>query len=103
MKSLEELDDLTLVPVMILEVATIAGFAASDLDQFKVGKKTCFPGIGLVTLEKLHKRAQLISAPDGRPYLRAPVSLPHADVELFFDIEVDPMRDVCYPPWFQMA
>jgi len=29
-------------------------------------------------------------------YLRVPVSLPVTDKELFFDIEVDPMRDVCY-------
>jgi predicted RecB family nuclease len=32
----------------------------------------------------------------GEPYLRASVSLPVAERELFFDIEVDPMRDVCY-------
>jgi predicted RecB family nuclease len=31
-----------------------------------------------------------------KPFLRAPVRLPKAEVELFFDIEVDPMRDICY-------
>src|SRR5258708_4742533 len=36
------------------------------------------------------------AAPDGKAYLRAPVSFPAAELELFFDIEVDPMRDVCY-------
>jgi len=32
----------------------------------------------------------------GKPYLRAPVVIPSAARELFFDIEVDPMRDICY-------
>src|SRR3546814_3372939 len=44
----------------------------------------------------MHERAKLLSADNGEPYLRAPVSLPASDLELFFDIEVDPMRDVCY-------
>src|ERR1017187_6288346 len=39
--------------------------------------------------------ARLI-ATKGTAYLSAPVSFPVADKELFFDIEVDPMRDVCY-------
>ncbi len=34
--------------------------------------------------------------PNGRPYCTVTPNLPDADVELFFDIEVDPMRDVCY-------
>jgi predicted RecB family nuclease len=31
-----------------------------------------------------------------RPYLRATVSLDRTPLELFFDVEVDPLRDVCY-------
>jgi predicted RecB family nuclease len=31
-----------------------------------------------------------------KPYLREPVALMVSPVELFFDIEVDPLRDVCY-------
>ena len=46
--------------------------------------------------KKFHMRAKLLTAEDGKPYLRAPVALPVVDVELFFDIEVDPMRDICY-------
>ena len=38
----------------------------------------------------------LLVALDGRAYLRAPVSFPASELELFFDIEIDPMRDVCY-------
>ena len=38
----------------------------------------------------------LLVALDGRAYLRAPVSFPASELELFFDIEIDPMPDVCY-------
>jgi predicted RecB family nuclease len=31
-----------------------------------------------------------------KPYLTAPLALPHADIEVFFDIETDPLRDICY-------
>ena len=41
-------------------------------------------------------RAKLLSTKDAQPVLRAPVQLPGYDRELFFDIEVDPMRDICY-------
>lgn len=101
---LEEADDLTLIPelgrstrdVMMAEVATIRDLAASDPSRFVVGRKTRFSGIGPATLEKLHGRARLLSTPEARPYLRAPVVLPQAELELFFDIEVDPMRGICY-------
>jgi len=98
-------NDLTLIPelgrtkrdVMRAHVKTIKDLAEADTAQFVVGKKTIFPGLGLATLEKLCSRAKLISAgKNARPYLREPVTLPAADLELFFDIEVDPMRDICY-------
>ena len=38
----------------------------------------------------------LVAGPDARPYLKQPPQPPTASVELFFDIEVDPMRDHCY-------
>ena len=41
-------------------------------------------------------RAKLLSTKDAKPILRAPIQLPGYDRELFFDIEVDPMRDICY-------
>ena len=98
-------DDLTLIPelgrskrdAMIGHVATIRNLAAADPARFLTGSRTIFPGIGPPTLEKLHARAGLIAAGESaRPYLRERVSLPAADLELFFDIEVDPLRDVCY-------
>ena len=98
-------DDLTLIPelgrskrdVMRGEVATIRDFATADPARFLIGSKTIFTGIGRATLEKLHGRARLIAAGESaRPYLREPVALPTAALELFFDIEVDPLRDICY-------
>ena len=102
--AMEAAGDLTLIPglgrskrdVMMAEIATIQDFAASDPDRFVTGRNTVFPRVGPGMLRKLHARAQLLSTPGARPYLREPVTLPHADLEIFFDIEVDPMRDICY-------
>lgn len=103
-KTLEASDDLTLIPelgrskrdAMLSRITSIKEFAASDPASFLSGKKTVFSGIGPPTLEKLHARANLLAAKDAKPYLRAPVIFPVSSRELFFDIEVDPMRDVCY-------
>ena len=102
---LVDANDLTLIPqlgrtsrdTLMNRLPTVRSLAESDPANFVVGKKTAFPGIGPATLEKFHARAQLITAGDqAKPYLRAPLTLPGAELELFFDIEVDPMRDVCY-------
>lgn len=72
-------------------------FAAADPAHFIKGSKTIFPGIGPGTLEKLHARARLIAVgKDAKPYLRQQILLPTTNLELFFDIEVDPLRDICY-------
>ncbi len=98
-------DDLTLVPelgrsrrdAMRGKVSTIHDFAAVDPAGFVEGSKTAIPGVGPRSLAKLHARAKLIAAgSDARPYLREPVNFPQAGRELFFDIEADPMRDICY-------
>jgi predicted RecB family nuclease len=101
---LVEADDLTLIPelgrskrdVMRSQFPTIRELAASDPSSFTDGKKTIFPGIGPATLQKFHRRAVLLAEKDGHAYLREPVSLPRAALEIFFDIEVDPMREICY-------
>lgn len=103
-KNLEALGDLTLIPelgrsrrdAMIGHVGSIPELAASNTASFINGKKTVFPGIGPPTLDKFHARAKLLVTPNAKPYLRAVVTLPVTDRELFFDIEVDPMRDICY-------
>ena len=38
----------------------------------------------------------LLTDPNAKPYLKAPVMLPASDVEFFFDIEVDPLRGFTY-------
>jgi predicted RecB family nuclease len=97
-------DDLTLIPflgrrerdVMRASVPTIAALAASDPDGFIRGKKTVFAGIGPDRLRLFQARAVMLKASTPKPYLRAPVMLIPSPLELFFDIEVDPLRDICY-------
>ncbi|MDA9422922.1 TM0106 family RecB-like putative nuclease [Bradyrhizobium sp. CCBAU 53380] len=104
---LEELvaaDDLTLVAglrrsdrdAMRGRIPSIAVFASVDPEGLVAGKKTVFRGIGADRLRALHARAALLKRSDPKPYLRAPVSLPICSEELFFDVEVDPGRDLCY-------
>ncbi len=101
---LKATDDLTLIPelgrskrdTMLTHVSSVGEFAACNPDAFMNGKKTVFPGIGPDSLKKFHTRARLLSTKDARPILKAPIRLPVYDCELFFDIEVDPMRDICY-------
>jgi predicted RecB family nuclease len=98
------IDDLTLIPelgrpkrdAMLTHLQSVGELAACNPDSFINGKKTVFNGIGPDTLRKFHVRAKLLSTKDAKPILRAPVILPGDDRELFFDIEVDPMRDICY-------
>lgn len=97
-------NDLSLIPElgrsrrdpMLAHLATVRDLAESNPEAFFDGKKTVFSGVGQDMLRKFHARAQLLCDPDGRPYLKEPVALPHSETELFFDIEVDTMRDVCY-------
>jgi predicted RecB family nuclease len=101
---LKELDDLTLLPglgrsrrdAMHDHLATRVDLAEINVDAFIQGKKTVFRGIGPASLMKFHDRAKLIKSPDPQPYLTEPVQFPVSDLEIFFDIEVDPMRDICY-------
>jgi predicted RecB family nuclease len=104
LKDLDQAKDLTLLPelgrakrdVLIEEFATIEHLAGANVEAYVQGKKTVFPGIGPDTLRKFRARAELVTSESGKPYLTKPVSFPTADIELFFDIEVDPMRDHCY-------
>jgi predicted RecB family nuclease len=97
-------DDLTLIPSlgrtvrdkMQAVVPTIAGFAAANRDDFIEGKKSVFPGLGLDRLRLFHSRAVMLKSTPPKPYLRAPVTLRVVPVELFFDVEVDPLRNICY-------
>ncbi|HOD71932.1 MAG TPA: TM0106 family RecB-like putative nuclease [Deltaproteobacteria bacterium] len=101
---LRKADDLTLVPelgrakrdVMLSRIRTVAQFAGMDITPLISGKKTVFAGIGSNTLRKLQKRALLLADDQSQPYIKTSPPLPDIERELFFDIETDPMRDICY-------
>jgi uncharacterized protein len=96
--------DLTLLPelgrarrdALMSEFPTLAELAAADPEHYIDGTKTEFPGIGADTLRKFQRRASLQLAPGAGPYLTRNFEWPVRPVELFFDIETDPMRDICY-------
>ena len=101
--------DLTLLPelgrakrdVLVRQFPTVANLANANIDRFvtKNGRKTEFPGVGPGTLRKFQARARLCSAKkaDAAPYLTASVDfIPKPKTEVYFDIETDPMRDLCY-------
>jgi len=103
-KHVREAGDLTLIPelgrakrdAMVSTIPTIDDLARADIGTWTKGKKTVFPGIGPESFSKFQTRARLLTDPDAKPYVVHPVDLPPADTELFFDIETDPMRNICY-------
>lgn len=104
MKALEEKNDLTLIPelgrarrdAMLPHVADIPELARMDIGPLIKGRKTVIPRIGPDTLKKFQVRAKLLVRPNARPFLKERVDLPCRDLEIFFDVETDPMRDLCY-------
>lgn len=103
-KTLRAEDDLTLIPVlgrairdaMEPTIPTVAALAACNPDTLITDGKTPFKGVGEDRLRTFHARAVLLKDPNAKPYLKAPVTLPVSEVEYFFDIEVDPLRDFTY-------
>jgi predicted RecB family nuclease len=101
---LVEADDLTLIPrlgrsdrdTMRDSIPTIGALAQLNPEGFIKGKKTAFAGIGADRFRTLQARAAMLKDPSPSPFLREPIGLKLFPVELFFDIEVDPLRGVCY-------
>ena len=101
---LSKSDDLTLIPelgrakrdILVSQIPTISDFANVDISDFIEGTKSVFPGIGLETLEKFSRRARIVKGTDPQPLILSPISFPQADLEIFFDVETDPLRDICY-------
>jgi predicted RecB family nuclease len=97
-------DDLTLIPFLSRSdrdamgntIPTIAAFSTVNPDGFIKGKKTVFPGMGADRLRQLQARAVMLKGSPPKPYLREPVTLDVFPIELFFDVEVDPLRGICY-------
>jgi predicted RecB family nuclease len=97
-------DDLTLIPAlgrtvrdaMHATTPTIAELSTANPEGFINGKKTIFPSVGPDRLRLFHARAIMLKGAPPKAYLRAPITLRVAPVELFFDVEVDPLRGICY-------
>src|SRR5512132_690252 len=76
---------------------TIDDLAAAELTKLVDGKgKTGIPGIGPPTLEKFIRRAKLLATDNALPMILRPLTFPARPIELFFDIEADPTRDLVY-------
>jgi uncharacterized protein len=101
---LKGMNDLSLIPElgrsrrdsMLPHLKNIGELANCDLNDFIQGEKTVFHRIGSGMLETFHERAKLLNKPDTSPYLKNKITLPQSETELFFDVETDPMRDICY-------
>lgn len=101
---LERSDDLTLVPEIgrstrekfPQEIRTVRALAETDLASLIRDGKSTIPGIGAKTLQTYHTRAVLKRQENAQPYFVEPVEIPSASIELFFDVETDPFRDLCY-------
>ncbi len=53
-----------------------------------------FEGISAAALRHMTRRAKVLKS--GTPLLVNPVELPKAGIELFFDIETEPLENICY-------
>jgi uncharacterized protein len=103
-RRLKKTGDLTLLPelgrakrdALMAEFPTLHDLAAAKPELYIDGRKTDFPGIGADVLRKFQRRAMLQVTPGAQPYLTRAFHRPLQPVELFFDIETDPMRDLCY-------
>ena len=102
--NLETCNDMSLIPelgrakrdALLPHIKDLNELARIDITSLIKGKKTIIPGIGPASLEKFQSRAKLQTQKGSSPYLTDKVNLTPSGVELFFDIETDPMRDVCY-------
>jgi len=103
-RRIEELDDLTLIPELgrtrrdqlAAYFRTVRELARGDLSALTARGTTALPGIGADLLRRFQARARLQSRRGSNPYLIEELELPALDRELFFDVETDPMRGLCY-------
>lgn len=103
LKDLKTTNDLSLIPdlgrakrdALMPHIKDLKELTDTNISSLINGKKTIIPGIGADTLRKFQIRAKLQVENDA-PFLTKSISLPPSEVELFFDVETDPMRDSCY-------
>jgi uncharacterized protein len=102
--ALKAADDLTLIPELgrsrreklLPHLSTVKELAEADPAMLVDGSKSLVSGIGAPTLMRFRARASLQTTPGAKPYCIEDVVLPYDALEVFFDVETDPMRDVCY-------
>jgi predicted RecB family nuclease len=75
---------------------SVKHLVSADFSNLIKGGKTIIPRISPEMLAKFQARAKLQKDPGAKPYLIEPIDIPSTELELFFDIETDPMRDICY-------
>jgi len=103
-RAIVDADDLTLISELgpsarakfPASLRTVSRLAEADLADLVPGGASAIPGIGAQTLRKYHARAVLQKRPLSGPYFTDAVRLPARLSELFFDVETDPFRDLCY-------
>jgi predicted RecB family nuclease len=97
-------DDLTLISELgrstrerfPADIATVSDLASVNLSDLIANGKSAIPGIREKTLRKYHARAVLQKQTSPAPYFTDDVRLPESKTELFFDVETDPFRGLCY-------
>ena len=77
-------------------IATVGDLARARLSDLIPDGKSAIPGIGEKTLRRYHARAVLQKQASPTPYFTQAVRLPSRTAELFFDVETDPFRGLCY-------
>jgi uncharacterized protein len=103
LNNLIAINDLSLVPelgrakrdALSSHFSNLNELTDADIDSLIKGSKTVIPGIGAGTLRKFQTRAR-IQLNNTKPFLTDAVNFPDSEIEIFFDIETDPMRDICY-------
>lgn len=96
-KNLVDSQDITLVPELgRSKRAALCQYVNTVEDLACCQEFPKIKGIGEGTIAKFQRRAKLLSGADKKPYLLQPIELPQPEVEIFFDIETDPLRDLCY-------
>ncbi|MEW6672787.1 MAG: TM0106 family RecB-like putative nuclease [Thermodesulfobacteriota bacterium] len=104
LKQVKDSDDLTLIPelgrsrrdLMYTSIKSVSELAGADLNLYIKGAASIFPRISPEMLRIFQERARLLRDKAAVPYLRQPLELPVSQTELYFDIETDPFRDICY-------
>ncbi len=104
LRQLKTSHDLSLLPrlgrttrdTLMPTFPTLKVLAGADLSGYTDTKNSPFPGVSVESLSRFQVRAKLALDPNPVPFFREPVELPTNPLEVFFDIEDDPMRDVVY-------